>query len=1295
MKIRLIIYLLLFASCFTDAAPVKFYSVNSLFGISMRVTNSICKDDNGFIWASSKTGILRLTEDDYKIYQLPYESAGAISVKLLYENKQLVAYTNNGQVFIYNQVSDNFESAVNLRKLINTTHFDFYHLLIDDNGAFWVAVNSGIYRYKSGELKQIVSVSNSRIGIAWYDKQKLIAATDDGIFLYDINRLERQEISKFGNNGPASVSALMFDKTRNDLWLGTLSKGLFRFNFDSGLLNQILGSKIPQQPILALTEISDSTFLAGIDGQGVWEMDKSGERLLTVYKEDAEDPYSLRGNGIYDIFYEPGKRVWIGTISGGVCFYDLASPIVTQIVHHANEKNSLVNNDVNAIAEDNDGKIWFATNNGISSWEVNTNRWNGFYYNKLEQAQVFLALLIDNEKIWAGSYSSGFYIIDRKTGRELAHYFRNEKDLKNVSNFIFDFLKDSDGDTWIGGVNGEFLCYSEKNKQFKVYPEEPISSFAELEPGQILIGTSYGMSLLNKQTGELKNLLTGILVQDILVQDKIIWICTSGGGLLEYNYTTGELNKYTTENGLPSNFVNSIIISDDYVWIGTENGLCRFNPNDKTTNTFQSIVPLSGISYNKSAVCKLRNGQLVWGTNNGAVIFSPESLKDIPSAGRIYIQDLTVSGRSVREIQSFGLNTPVDSLKSVKLRYFQNTINVELIPLGVPPGAKFAWKLEGFDNEWSIPANNRTITYTNLPSGSFKLNVRMLDNSMTYILSERSIDFRLVPPFWRKTWFWGILIAIFIGVVVLYILLYINGLKQKHTEEKVRFFTNTAHDIRTSLTLIKAPVEELSKENNLSEHGKYFLQLALKQTRQMTSVVTQLMDFQKADIGKEQVLFTDSDIVKLVSGRLQMFESLAESKNIQLRLYTDCESYRTGFDESKIEKVIDNLISNAIKYSNPGSEVKIDLKCGSDKWKLEVIDNGIGISRKAQRQLFKEFYRGENAVNSKVVGSGIGLLLVKKYVNMHNGEVTFESQENAGSTFRVIIPFYELSGSVVNPEEANKTLPVTIDYVPDFGNTETHSETQSERELKIMVVEDNDDLLKFMHKTLEPEFRVSTAADGSEAWKIIQKQLPDLIVSDVMMPGMDGFELCRQVKSAYETSHIPIILLTALSEKTNELKGLGLGADDYITKPFDMNLLVQRIRTIIHNRQIVKDKALKMISSNYNEPLLENEHNDKFVKKLSEVVKLNIANTAFDKEEFAKAMNVSSSLLYKKMKALTDTSPTDFIKIVRLNHALELLQSRKYSVTEVSEMCGFASVGYFSTVFKKHFRKSPTEIFES
>jgi signal transduction histidine kinase/DNA-binding response OmpR family regulator/ligand-binding sensor domain-containing protein len=1259
----------------------------------MRVTNSICKDDNGFIWASSKTGILRLTEDDYKIYQLPYESAGAIFVRLVYENKQLVAFTNNGQVFIYNQVSDNFEFVVNFRKLINTTHFDFYHLLIDDNGAFWIAVNSGLYRYHSGELKQIVNVSNSRLGMTWFGKQKIVVATDDGIFFYDINRLERQEIGEFGNNGPSSVSALMYDKTRNDLWLGTLSKGLFRFNLNTGSLHHILESTIPQQPILALTEISDSTFLAGIDGQGVWELDKRGERLLNVYKEDAEDPYSLRGNGIYDIFYEPGKRVWIGTISGGVCFYDLASPIVTQIAHHANDKNSLANNDVNGIAEDKDGKIWFATNNGISCWNVNTNYWSSYYYNKLEQAQVFLALLIDNEKIWVGSYSSGFYIIDRKTGRETAHYFRDGKDFQKISNFIFDFLKDSDGDTWIGGVNGDFLCYSDKYKQFKVYPEEPISSFAELEPGQILIGTSYGMSLLNKQTGEMKNLLTGILVQDILVQDKIVWICTSGGGLLEYNFATGELNKYTTENGLPSNFVNSIIISDGYIWIGTENGLCRFNPADRTTNTFQSIVPLAGISYNKSAVCKLKNGQLVWGTNNGAVIFFPESLKDIPSEGRIYIQDLTISGRSVREIQSFGLNTPVDSLKSVKLRYFQNTINVELIPLGVPPGAKFAWKLDGFDKEWSVPANNRTITYTNLPSGSFTLNIRMLDNSMTYILSERSIDFRLVPPFWRKTWFWGVLIAIFICVVVLYILLYINGLKQKHTEEKVRFFTNTAHDIRTSLTLIKAPVEELNKENNLSEQGKYYLQLALKQTRQMDSVVTQLMDFQKADIGKEQVVFSDSDIVKLISSRIQMFKSLAESKNIQLQFQTDCDNYRTAIDESKIEKVIDNLISNAIKYSNPGTEVKIDLKCGPEKWKLEVIDRGIGISRKAQQQLFKEFYRGENAVNSKVVGSGIGLLLVKKYVNMHSGNVTFESQENSGSTFRVIIPFKEISGIVVNPEEANKALPKIIDIKPDFGVTESHSETQSEREMKIMVVEDNDDLLKFMQKTLENEFRVLTAMDGSEAWKIIQKQLPDLIVSDVMMPGMDGFELCRQVKSAYETSHIPIILLTALSEKTNELKGLGLGADDYITKPFDMNLLVQRIRTIIHNRQIVKDKALKMISINNNEPLLENVHNDKFVKKLSEVVKSNMANSAFDKEEFAQAMNVSTSLLYKKMKALTDTSPTDFIKIVRLNHALELLQSRKYSVTEVSELCGFASVGYFSTVFKKHFRKSPTDVF--
>jgi DNA-binding response OmpR family regulator/anti-sigma regulatory factor (Ser/Thr protein kinase) len=424
-----------------------------------------------------------------------------------------------------------------------------------------------------------------------------------------------------------------------------------------------------------------------------------------------------------------------------------------------------------------------------------------------------------------------------------------------------------------------------------------------------------------------------------------------------------------------------------------------------------------------------------------------------------------------------------------------------------------------------------------------------------------------------------------------------------------------------------------------------------------------------------------------------MFESIAKSQNINLHFVSNKDNYQTAIDESMMEKVIDNLISNAIKYSQPNNSVQINFECESDKWMLEIKDNGLGISNKAKSKLFREFYRGENAINSKIVGSGIGLLLVKNYVEMHNGNISYVSEENVGSSFKIAIPFKEIL-------EETKRRNIEKQEIQSFESPKADSQALlqedilQKREMRILIVEDNDDLRNFMSHPLQVDFDVILAQDGAEAWSIIQKQMPDLVVSDVMMPRMDGFELCKLIKSTYETSHIPVILLTALSGKTEQLHGLGLGADDYLTKPFDMTLLVQKIKSIIRNREVVKDKALKLIKGtvNENEQILANEHNDQFVKKILEVIRANMANTEFGKEDFASAMNVSTSLLYKKIKSLTNQSPTDFIKMVRLDHALELLHSHKYSVTEVSELCGFSTIGYFSTVFKKHFGKSPTDI---
>jgi len=1280
------ILLLSVLSISVQSSDTKFYNINSLYGISIREAASVCMDDNGFIWASSKTGILRLTEDDYHLYQLPYETANIINVKLVYHSPDLLAYTNNGQIFLYDAISDRFKLAINLSKELKNNYLGISSVLIEDNNRWWFSTSWGLFKYEKGQLTIVNNLNMYISKIEWYNNHQFFVAAGSNISIFDTQTQQLTPLYTTDIQG-FEVNEFYFDQTKEQLWMGTRSNGLFHYDFKTKTFKGLTISAFPKQPILSIEANSDHSLLIGIDGQGIWEIDKRGERVLNIFKENSDNPSSLRGNGVYDIFCDHKNRVWICTYSGGVSYYEQASPLVTQLTHSINGTNSLIDNDVNCIIEDHKGNIWFATNNGISCWNVSANHWQSFYNNKQEQAQVFLTLCEDDQgRIWAGSYSSGVYILDENSGRKLAHYSSQEKNSPFVNDFVFDIYKDRHGNIWIGGVNAEIICYQPLENKFEKFSYQPLNAFGELNSREMLLGCTYGLCLLDNQTKQTKVLIES-LVHDILVLDGIIWVGTSGDGLIRYDTKSGKTEKYTTESGLPSNFVNSITYADGYLWAGTENGLCRFDPKDKSVLIFSSILSLSRSSFNRNSHFKLRNGQLAWGTNNGAMLFNPKTIQQIQSKGKIFFQDLTISGRSIRDYTTFKLNNPLDSLKKITLKHDQNTILLELLPIGTAAGAKFSWKMEGVDEEWSQPSNLRTISYTNIPSKDLSLKIRMYDSSMSQIISERTLQLRMIPPFWKTWWFMTLSFLIISCIIYLYLWYYINRLKQLHSEEKIRFFAKTAHDIRTSLTLINAPIEELNKEQKLTEQGQYYLHIAGEQTKRLASISSQILDFQKLDSGKGQLSLQMVDIVKLISHRILMFESFAKSKDIELSFTSNLPFYRSAIDELMMEKVVDNLISNAVKYSHPKHQVQITLKCNKNEWVLEVTDQGIGISKKAQQQLFREFYRGENAVNSKIVGSGIGLMLVKNYVKIHGGEISCSSQENAGSTFQIVIPYKEIADVPTSEKTAR-----TVSQNADRREMEIPQREYQQGEMSILIVEDNDDLRNFMFCSLSNDFHVFTAPDGITAWETIQNQIPDLVVSDVMMPNMDGFELCQRIKSTFNTSHIPVILLTALSEKAEQLHGLGLGADDYLTKPFDMSLLSVRIKSIIKNREAVRKKMQKLPSENNNEPILANKLNDKFIKKAMEVVQSNISNSEFDKDEFASAMNVSTSLLYKKIKALTDQSPTDYIKTIRLNHALELLQTRRYTVTEVSELCGFTSVGYFSTVFKKHFGQSPTEI---
>lgn len=1296
MKIRLILFILFILNHCLCASDVKFYSINTIHSTSVRETFSICKDENGFIWSSSRMGVLQVTEDSYRLYQLPHKTTDITFLKLAHQNSKLIAYTNNGQMFIYNELYDRFDFLADMRELLTNNYVTITNIAIDHLGALWIASSDGLYRYKDERLSHVGALHNPMQYIFFVDEKKLFYADVYEIALLDVETLNRELIHKNQPDDAIQPSSCYYEKDNQLLWIGTFSHGLYQYNLHANTLSAFVIKGLPKQPILALEENSNHSLLAGIDGQGIWELNRKDKSIINIYKEDINNSHSLRGDGVYDIFSDENKRVWVATYSGGLSFFEQNPPLVEHLTHQINNPNSLGNNDVHQILEDSKGHIWFSTNNGISRWEPTSNQWDIFYQNKQEQAQVFLAICEDNRgNIWGGTYSSGIYVLDRDTGRKIIHYPGEKQDSDSPGKFIFDIFKDSENDIWIGGVE-DVVCYLSKEKRFRSYPIKPVNSFLELSPDYILATHSHGLSLLHKTSGTIETLLDSCLAHSVTVIYDNIWVATSGSGLIQYNYINKAKKRFSTDSGLPSNYVNSIIPTDGYLWIGTENGLCQLNLSNNSILTYSSIISLSNSSFNINSCVRLKNGNLIWGTNNGAIMFTPDKLYQTSHKGRIFFRDIIVSGRSIRENPNLIKDIPVDKQTNITLNHNQNTLSLELLSVGTfSKGVKYSWMMEGLDSEWSQPSVLPIINYANLPSGDFHLQIRMYDNSLSKIIDERSIDICIIPPFWA-TWWFRLFFSILIVSAIIYLLrMYSNSLKQKHAKEKIRFFTNMAHDIRTSLTLISAPVEQMDKAPELSEKTRYFLDLAKEQSKRLTAVTTQLLDFEKVDSNKGQLFPIMTDVVKLISNRCRIFSTTAGKRNIKIEFSSNRDSYTTALDELKIEKTVDNLLSNAIKYSYSGSRIEVSLLCGKDQWHLEVKDYGVGISPQAQKKLFKEFYRGDNKANSKIVGSGIGLLLVKSYVTMHGGKIEFDSEENVGSSFRITIPYKEIAENsqvitspaeaAIHPEYISQTLPAT-------GVSEIN-EVSKDKVTRILVVEDNTDLQEFLQRSMENSYKVSIASDGIEAWTLIRKATFDMIISDIMMPNMDGFELCRKIKSTFETSHIPVVLLTSLSEKVKQLEGLGLGADDYITKPFDITLLLQRVKTILKNREIVRERAFKLMNQNsLDEPVYANDLNDKFVKKALEVVHRNMSNCEFGKDEFASDMNVSPSLLYQKLKALTEQSPLEFIRIIRFNHAMELLQSQKYSITEIGEMCGFSSPSYFSTAFKKHFGKSPAEI---
>ncbi len=641
------------------------------------------------------------------------------------------------------------------------------------------------------------------------------------------------------------------------------------------------------------------------------------------------------------------------------------------------------------------------------------------------------------------------------------------------------------------------------------------------------------------------------------------------------------------------------------------------------------------------------------------------------------------------------LTKDIDQIEKLNLKYMQNTfsIRVSSINYDYPSDILYTWQLEGFYDGWTTPSDEGTIRFTNVAPGTYTLRVRSVskeDNK--HVLQERILKITVAHPVWLS--FWAICIYVLTITSVTYVIFRLHSMRRekKASDERTRFFINTAHDIRTPLTLIKAPLEEIQQKENLSEESQANMLTAMKNVDTLLRLTTNLINFSKANVYSSSLRISEHELNTYMEGICHAFYSYAEAKQIKLDYKSNFEYQNVWFDKEKMDSITKNLISNAIKYTPAHGEVHIIICHDKDNWSLEITDTGIGIPAKEQKKLFKLHFRGSNAINAKITGSGIGLMLVWKLVRIHKGKISIESVENKGTRVKVIFPQKQFRNQQVPTEtvQQENVAPVSPSAVSPHTYKDLYRQHVQNTQ-RILVVEDNDDLREYLFHTLSEAYQVETCTNGKEALKIIPEFKPDLVLSDIMMPEMRGDELCSVIKNNILTSHIPVILLTALNDEKNIVEGLETGADKYLIKPFNIGILKASIANILTNRALLRRKYADMelhndsISINYSNTL-----DQQFLEAVKETITENLDNSSFNVESLCASQNMSRSSFYNKLKALTDQAPADYIRLIRLKRAAQLLSEGQYNISEISDMTGFNDVKYFREVFKKYYKISPS-----
>lgn len=1286
-------------------------------GLSQNTVTCIFQDSKGFMWFGTKNGLNRFDGYTFKIYSRNHRADG-LGNSIIYcitEDRttgNLWIGTDKG-AYIFDPRTEKFEFFDRKTSENRPMELTLNKIIVYQNEV-WMLTGLGIYVFNrtigkfaslASELNEFSTASPSDICID--DNKIWISIPSFGIIAY-----ENKKYTPFYTDRQTKIIRL--STYRNLLLAGTPSNGLFLIDKATKSvrhtpLKQPWGREKESTLIHVITAIDNTVWIGTEDGIYIYS-----PQGMTHLSHHPGDPYSLSNNAVYSIYQDSDKGIWVGSYFGGIDYIP-KHDIAFEKYYPSSDPHSIGGSRVREMCEDKSGNLWIATeDNGLNYYDTRTKRFTRYSTNtepiRLSYTNI-QCLNLTGDKLWIGYYHKGIDVLDLNT-RKIEHFEQaNTPALDN--NDIFTIYTDLSGQTWIGTSTG-VLKYNARKNEFTKCPEIGtfyISDIHQDPEGYIWFATyNIGAIRYNTHDGTCKrfshdphdstsicyNRITTIFEDD----SQRLWFGSEDGGFCLYDNKTETFMQITTKDGLPSNVIHKILEDNRHtLWISTNNGLANYDPETGKIRNYNTSNGLLSKQFNYNSGIATADGKLYFGNISGMIAFSPnetrhtdKKLSVVLTKFQLFNQDIEIgSGNS-------SFDKVITYTDTIRLHYDQSSLNLEFSTLNYASieTNQYAYKLEGIDKDW-IFSRNRQASYSHILPGEYTFRVKANNSDGKWDNPETVLQIVITPPWWQTNLAKAVYTLMVLALITSAGIIYKKRTQRKYIKQqqererkkqeeiytaKIDFFTNIAHEIRTPLTLIKVPLDSILGPASDPAKFKEYLQIIKRNTDRLFFLINQLLDFRKTESKILKLNKKDADINLLISDMLIRFEPVMEQTGLSVHLDLPDSHIIASIDKEAITKVCSNLFTNATKYARTCVDISLSVADNYNYFELRVSNDGEPIQPEYRQKIFEAFFQIDDKDRPQKSGSGLGLALAHSLVELHKGRI-FVDEEAENTTFVVQIPL----------EQDKTALPVLPE--PDFqeewpAENDKDEDGSTESPFPILIVEDNEELLNFIAESLSKKYKTLTAANGMEALKILDKEKISLVISDIIMPIMDGIELCNRIASDLSTCHIPVILLTAKTNLDSKIKALKNGAAAYIEKPFSMPYLEAQIANLIENQH----KLHKNFARN---PLLgsstiaRNKTDEKFLNKLTEIINQNLDKENFNVDNLANEVNMSRTSLHRKLKEISGLTPGDFIRLVRLKKAAELLQNGEYRINEICILVGIHSQSYFTKSFQKQFGILPKD----